>query len=97
MDCGRLPNVSPDWLTATYSLWARARAPRADRQRGAVTQPGPPLPIAVAGVIEVPKSEPELDALLMNVPLQLLAYHVALAKGCEIDQPRNLAKSVTVE
>jgi len=62
-----------------------------------VTQPGPPLPIAVDGVIEVPKSEPELDAVLMNVPLQLLAYHVALAKGRDIDQPRNLAKSVTVE
>ena len=62
-----------------------------------VTQPGPALPVAVDGVIEVPKSEPELDALLLNVPLQLLAYHVALAKGRDIDQPRNLAKSVTVE
>jgi glutamine---fructose-6-phosphate transaminase (isomerizing) len=62
-----------------------------------VTQPGPPLPVAVDGIIEVPKSEPELDALLLNVPLQLLAYHVALAKGRDIDQPRNLAKSVTVE
>ena len=51
----------------------------------------------VEGVIEVPKSEPELDALLLNIPLQLLAYHVALAKGRDIDQPRNLAKSVTVE
>jgi glucosamine--fructose-6-phosphate aminotransferase (isomerizing) len=62
-----------------------------------VTQPGPPLPVAVDGLIEVPKSEPELDPLLLNVPLQLLAYHVALAKERDIDQPRNLAKSVTVE
>ena len=62
-----------------------------------VTQPGPPLPAAVDGVIEVPKSEPEIDPILLNVPLQLLAYHVALAKGRDIDQPRNLAKSVTVE
>jgi glucosamine--fructose-6-phosphate aminotransferase (isomerizing) len=62
-----------------------------------VTQPGAPLPVEVEGVIEVPKSEPELDALLLNIPLQLLAYHVALAKGRDIDQPRNLAKSVTVE
>jgi glutamine---fructose-6-phosphate transaminase (isomerizing) len=62
-----------------------------------VTQPGPALPVAVEGVIEVPKSEPELDALLLNIPLQLLAYHVALVKGRDIDQPRNLAKSVTVE
>ena len=63
----------------------------------AITQPGPPLPAGIEGVIEVPKSEPELDALLLNIPLQLLAYHVALAKGRDIDQPRNLAKSVTVE
>ena len=62
-----------------------------------VTQPGDALPVAVRGIIEVPKSEPELDALLLNIPLQLLAYHVALAKDRNIDQPRNLAKSVTVE
>ena len=62
-----------------------------------VTQPGEALPMATSGIIEVPKSEPELDALLLNIPLQLLAYHVALAKDRNIDQPRNLAKSVTVE
>ena len=62
-----------------------------------VTHPGDALPMAVNGAIEVPKSEPELDALLLNIPLQLLAYHVALAKDRNIDQPRNLAKSVTVE
>jgi glutamine---fructose-6-phosphate transaminase (isomerizing) len=61
-----------------------------------VTQPGP-VPVAVEGVLEVPTSEPELDPILLNVPLQLLAYHVALARGTEVDQPRNLAKSVTVE
>jgi glucosamine--fructose-6-phosphate aminotransferase (isomerizing) len=62
-----------------------------------LTQPGDPLPVATHGIIEVPKSEPELDALLLNIPLQLLAYHVALAKDRNIDQPRNLAKCVTVE
>jgi glutamine---fructose-6-phosphate transaminase (isomerizing) len=62
-----------------------------------LTQSGDALPVATNGVIEVPKSEPELDALLLNIPLQLLAYHVALAKDRNIDQPRNLAKSVTVE
>jgi len=55
------------------------------------------IPVPVAGVITVPKSEPELDPILLNIPLQLLAYHVALAKNRDIDQPRNLAKSVTVE
>nr|WSZ96106.1 glutamine--fructose-6-phosphate transaminase (isomerizing) [Streptomyces sp. NBC_00857] len=47
--------------------------------------------------IVVPKNETELDAILMGIPLQLLAYHTALALGRDIDKPRNLAKSVTVE
>jgi len=61
-----------------------------------VTQPGP-LPVTVEGMLEVPSSEPELDPVLLTIPLQLLAYRVALACGREVDQPRNLAKSVTVE
>lgn len=48
-------------------------------------------------IIEIPKSHPALAPLLSVVPLQLLAYHIALLKGCNVDQPRNLAKSVTVE
>ena len=48
-------------------------------------------------VIEVPRSESVLDPLLLNLPLQLLAYHVAVALERDVDQPRNLAKSVTVE
>jgi glucosamine--fructose-6-phosphate aminotransferase (isomerizing) len=48
-------------------------------------------------VISVPRSEPVLDALLLQIPLQLLAYHAAVALERDIDQPRNLAKSVTVE
>ena len=55
------------------------------------------LTVPVTSRIDVPKSEPELDPILLNLPLQLLAYHVAMAKGRDIDQPRNLAKSVTVE
>lgn len=47
--------------------------------------------------IVVPRNEPELDPVLMGIPLQLLAYHTALALGRDIDKPRNLAKSVTVE
>jgi glucosamine--fructose-6-phosphate aminotransferase (isomerizing) len=47
--------------------------------------------------INVPKSERELDPILLTVPLQLLAYHAALVLGHDIDKPRNLAKSVTVE
>ena len=47
--------------------------------------------------IEVPASEECLPPLLTVIPLQLLAYHIAVVKGCDVDQPRNLAKSVTVE
>jgi len=48
-------------------------------------------------VIRVPKTHELLSPLLMVLPLQLLAYHIALLRGCDVDQPRNLAKSVTVE
>jgi glucosamine--fructose-6-phosphate aminotransferase (isomerizing) len=50
-----------------------------------------------AHVIYIPKIMPLLSPLLSVIPLQLLAYHIAAMRGCEIDQPRNLAKSVTVE
>jgi glucosamine--fructose-6-phosphate aminotransferase (isomerizing) len=48
-------------------------------------------------VIEIPKSDEALVSLTAVVPLQLIAYHIALMRGCNVDQPRNLAKSVTVE
>ena len=48
-------------------------------------------------VIRVPEVPDYLQAIVFSIPLQLLAYYTALARGCEIDQPRNLAKSVTVE
>ena len=48
-------------------------------------------------VIAIPSLDENLDPLLLSVPLQLLAYHIAVLKGTDVDQPRNLAKSVTVE
>lgn len=48
-------------------------------------------------IIEIPETEEELVPLLASIPLQLLAYHIAVLRGCNVDQPRNLAKSVTVE
>jgi len=48
-------------------------------------------------VIYLPKNDTFLTPVLMTIPLQLLAYYIALQKGCDVDQPRNLAKSVTVE
>ena len=47
--------------------------------------------------IEVPKAHEALAPLLTSIPMQLLSYHIALLRGCNVDQPRNLAKSVTVE
>lgn len=68
---------------------------------------GPVIAIATEGhpqiervaddVIYVPRSPSTLSPLLTVIPLQLLAYYVALARGCDVDKPRNLAKSVTVE
>jgi glutamine---fructose-6-phosphate transaminase (isomerizing) len=48
-------------------------------------------------IIEIPETEEPLTPLLSVIPLQLLSYHIALMRGCNVDQPRNLAKSVTVE
>ena len=48
-------------------------------------------------IIEIPASSDLLSPILSIIPLQLLAYHIAVRRGCDVDQPRNLAKSVTVE
>jgi len=48
-------------------------------------------------LIVVPSSHPRIFPILATIPLQLLAYHLAVIRGCNVDQPRNLAKSVTVE
>jgi glucosamine--fructose-6-phosphate aminotransferase (isomerizing) len=58
--------------------------------------------VAAAGegcmaTITMPKVHPLIAPLVYAVPVQLLAYHVAVAKGTDVDHPRNLAKSVTVE
>ena len=62
----------------------------------AVTSADLPPDLADA-TIRIPRAEPELEPILLNVPLQLLAYHIAAKLGRDIDKPRNLAKSVTVE
>jgi len=47
--------------------------------------------------IELPTTIETLSPILSVIPLQMLAYHIAVMRGCDVDQPRNLAKSVTVE
>ncbi|HEX9898091.1 MAG TPA: glutamine--fructose-6-phosphate transaminase (isomerizing) [Candidatus Methylomirabilis sp.] len=55
------------------------------------------LPRKVDHFLAVPQTSPLLTPVLLAIPMQLLAYHMAVRKGCDVDQPRNLAKSVTVE
>lgn len=63
----------------------------------AVTHSGVELGWVAERRVDVPRNERELDPILFMIPMQLLAYHAALALGLDIDKPRNLAKSVTVE
>jgi glutamine---fructose-6-phosphate transaminase (isomerizing) len=62
-----------------------------------VNNGAPELDGRVDHFLKVPETHPALLPILTVVPLQLLAYHVAVLRGCDVDQPRNLAKSVTVE
>src|SRR5213592_4103384 len=59
--------------------------------------PSPELEAVAADVLTVPQTNELLTPTLLTIPLQLLAYHVAVYRGTDVDQPRNLAKSVTVE
>ncbi|HEY7114063.1 MAG TPA: glutamine--fructose-6-phosphate transaminase (isomerizing) [Thermoanaerobaculia bacterium] len=61
------------------------------------TRPDEAVSAIADHVIVIPETIPELQPILTVIPLQLLAYHVAVRRGCDVDQPRNLAKSVTVE
>jgi glutamine---fructose-6-phosphate transaminase (isomerizing) len=60
-----------------------------------LTHQGVDVGTLATSVLEVPRNEPELDTILMMVPLQLLAHHVSVALGRDVDQRRNLAASVT--
>ena len=62
-----------------------------------VTEGDKKVPSLADHVLEIPKVDDALTPLLTVVPLQILSYHIALKRGCNVDQPRNLAKSVTVE
>ena len=55
------------------------------------------IPQLANHVLYIPETEYFLNPVLASIPLQLLAYYIAIARGCNVDQPRNLAKSVTVE
>jgi glucosamine--fructose-6-phosphate aminotransferase (isomerizing) len=80
----------------TVSNIEEARA-RGGQILAIVTEGDHSLDGKVAAQFSVPACEELLSPLLVSVPLQLLAYHIAVKRGCDVDQPRNLAKSVTVE
>lgn len=63
----------------------------------AVTDEPGALAYGADDIIEIPAADPLLAPLLTIIPLQLLAYHIGVLRGCDVDRPRNLAKSVTVE
>src|SRR6187455_245905 len=68
----------------------------------AITSEGDPRMSAIMDpaldiVVPMPRTSPQLTPIIMTIPLQLLAYYIAVRRGCDVDQPRNLAKSVTVE
>jgi glucosamine--fructose-6-phosphate aminotransferase (isomerizing) len=72
-------------------------AARDGRILGVVTEGDTGLDHIAEDVLELPAVSPWLAPVVFVVPLQLLAYHIAVIRGCDVDQPRNLAKSVTVE
>ena len=72
-------------------------AARGGQILGLVTKGDATLQLIAKDLLELPKTHPWLAPLVFMIPLQLLAYHIALYRKCDVDQPRNLAKSVTVE
>jgi glucosamine--fructose-6-phosphate aminotransferase (isomerizing) len=70
---------------------------RKGRVIAVVTEGDDLIPKMAEFVIEVPNTNELLMPLVSVIPLQLLSYHIAVMRGCNVDQPRNLAKSVTVE
>jgi glucosamine--fructose-6-phosphate aminotransferase (isomerizing) len=64
---------------------------------GIVTEDDHEVASRCDSVLELPRTTPLLYPLLTAIPMQLLSYHIAVRRGCDVDQPRNLAKTVTVE
>jgi glutamine---fructose-6-phosphate transaminase (isomerizing) len=103
---GPLALISPELPTVAIVpdddlLERNVTAAQEIRARGgavvAITHPGVELGDAATRRLEVPRNEVELDPILLTIPTQLLGYHAAVALGEDVDRPRNLAKSVTVE
>ena len=96
---GSITAETQDRINARYRIYTRAGLDGPDVARViAIASEGDAHVATLASdVLAVPSVDPMLTPLVATVPLQLLAYHVAVLKGTDVDQPRNLAKSVTVE
>ena len=70
---------------------------RGGRVLAITTEDANDLDGAADDIVTIPASSPMLSPIVMALPMQLLAYHIGVRRGCDVDQPRNLAKSVTVE
>ena len=81
----------------TLGVHTGSEGSRRYRRQAIVTEGDDKVHKVADHVIEIPHSSELLTPILAIVPLQLLAYHIAVRRGCDVDQPRNLAKSVTVE
>jgi glucosamine--fructose-6-phosphate aminotransferase (isomerizing) len=94
----------PVFVLAPHDLWREKTLSnlREVKSRDGIaivvtTREDPEIAEAADEVLQIPETTPELQPILSVIPLQLFAYHVAVRRGCDVDQPRNLAKSVTVE
>ena len=96
----RLTPAARDWLRQEgVTVVPHAETPPAAYRTpdGAAFAEKPEHMTHLRGNILVPKTHPLLQPSLTVIPLQAFAYYIALARGCDVDMPRNLAKSVTVE
>jgi glucosamine--fructose-6-phosphate aminotransferase (isomerizing) len=94
--CDRNSELSRTRYEKTCSNLKEVKA-RSGRVIALATEGDEEIKDAADHVLYVPAAPEELSPILEIVPLQLLAYHIAVRRGCDVDQPRNLAKSVTVE
>ena len=94
--CDRNDALSVTRYEKTISNLKEVKA-RSGRVIALATEGDEDIREAADHVLHIPAAPDELSAILEIIPLQLLAYHIAVRRGCDVDQPRNLAKSVTVE
>ncbi len=94
---GNLGTISTNKETSNNYIQARKTAPEQAAEIREKLEGDKEAARLADDIIEVPHVEEFLQPIVISIPLQLFAYHIAVARGCDVDNPRNLAKSVTVE